>query len=48
MEMAEHKIAERIDCNLLDIEIKDLAGDGPAVSTDEMGSIIARFIAEEK
>lgn len=24
MEMAEHKIAERIDCNLLDIEIKDL------------------------
>jgi len=27
---------------------KDLAGDGPAVSTDEMGSIIARFIAEEK
>ncbi|QHM69759.1 3-isopropylmalate dehydrogenase [Mixta intestinalis] len=25
----------------------DLAGDGPAVSTDEMGSIIARFIAEE-
>ncbi|AUX92368.1 3-isopropylmalate dehydrogenase [Mixta gaviniae] len=25
----------------------DLAGDGPSVSTDEMGSIIARFIAEE-
>ena len=27
---------------------KDLAGDGSAISTDEMGSIIARFIAEEK
>ena len=25
----------------------DLAGDGPSVSTDEMGTIIARFIAEE-
>ena len=27
---------------------RDLAGNGPAVSTDEMGSIIAGFIAEEK
>jgi len=27
---------------------RDLAGDGKAVSTDEMGSIIAGFIAEEK
>ncbi|WP_017348338.1 3-isopropylmalate dehydrogenase [Pantoea sp. A4] len=27
---------------------RDLAGNGPAVSTDEMGSIIARFITEEK
>ena len=26
---------------------RDLAGDGPSVSTDEMGSIIAHFIAEE-
>ncbi|MCU5772690.1 3-isopropylmalate dehydrogenase [Erwiniaceae bacterium BAC15a-03b] len=26
----------------------DLAGDGQAISTDEMGSIIARFITEEK
>jgi len=27
---------------------RDLAGDGPAVSTDEMGSLIAGFIAGEK
>ncbi len=27
---------------------RDLAGNGPAVSTDEMGSIIARFIVERK
>ncbi|NIF23109.1 3-isopropylmalate dehydrogenase [Candidatus Pantoea multigeneris] len=41
----EHAITQALEAGH---RTRDLAGNGPAVSTDEMGSIIARFITEEK